>query len=283
MLYTGSGNSITARRKCLPMPDRTVWFRMLPTTGRSAEMLTRRYGYKTLLQLANHLPQDAKVLDAGAGASSLGRVVATLRPDIHWINLDYSYYDKQILADVSSNAPSNLEFMAGDVTQLDHFIKPSSLDAVFSYWLFPHLSLYDPKTTITAAVQLYKATKSGGTLAVGPRKQPIFHHDTLLGKSWLIIKDKGLTADVYSQEVLRQTQLSAVNRKTRIAIDTAADELFGTSRYIKGNKIYDPKTQKYVSRYGFTAAHLFVRLLFMTTSRLFRPRPIEDKETSQLR
>lgn len=248
--------------------DSNAWFRILPTTDRSADVLARRHGYGTVQKLADSLPQHAKVLDVGAGASSLGSVVAKLRPDIHWINLDYSYYNKRILADVSHNAPPNLEFIAGDATKLGQFIKPGSIDAAFSYWLFPHLSLYDPVTTLTAAEQLYVATKPGGMLIVGPRRQPIFHPATLRSRSWQVRKDKRLTAETYSREVLRRTQLSAANRKVRIALDLAATELFGTSRYVKGNKIYNPKTRTYIPSYSPKAIYLIGKLLYIAIARL---------------
>ena len=254
-----------------------AWFRILPTTDRSADTLARRHGYGTVAELAASLPQHANVLDAGAGASALGSVVAKLRPDIHWINLDFSYHDKQILRDVSRNAPKNLEFIAGDVTRLDDYIKPTSIDTVFSYWLFPHLSLYDPQTAITAAEQMFKVTKPGGMLIVGPRRQPIFHPATLLSRSWRTRKDKALTAEAYSRQTLRQSQLSAANRKVRIALDTAADELFGTSRYIKDNRIYNPKTQKYLPRYHPQTIRLIGKLLFIASAQLIHPHRIGSK------
>jgi len=255
----------------------STWFKILPTTDRSAETLARRHGYETVAKLAASLPQHAKVLDVGAGASTLGHAVAQLRPDVHWVNLDFSYHDKQILRDVSRSTPPNLEFIAGDVTHLDEFIKPASMDAVFSYWLFPHLSLYDPQTALMAAEQIYKAAKPGSMLVVGPRRQPIFHPATLFSRSWQTRKDETLTAETYSREILRQSQLSAPNRKVRIALDTAADELFGTSRYVKDNKIYNPKTQKYIPRYDPRTICQIGKLLFITFVLLIRPQRIEDK------
>ena len=170
------------------------WFQILPTTGRTADTLARRHGYKNVTDLASSLPSHAEVLDVGAGASSLGRTIARLRPDVHWTNLDFSYHDERMLRDVSHDAPSNLTFIAGDATKLDHYIEPTSIDAVFSYWLFPHLSLYDRQTALTAAKQLYKAVKPGGILAIGPRKHPMLHPTSLRGGSWVIRKEKGLNS-----------------------------------------------------------------------------------------
>ncbi len=253
---------------------------MLPTTERSADTLAYGHGYKSLTDLAYSLPPQAKVLDVGAGASSLGSVVAQLRPDVHWTNLDFSYHDRQILKDISRDAPPNLTFIAGDVTKLDDFVEPASMDAVFSYWLFPHLSLYDKRPALTAAVQVYKAVKSGGILAVGPQRHPIFHPATFMGKSWRIGKDGALTAELYSHAILRKTRLSAANRYVRIAFDTAAAELFGTSRYVKGNKIYNPETAMYIWRYRPQAICLVGKLLIMAAVRIVSPRRLDANQGS---
>ena len=256
---------------------------MLPTTERDADTLARRHGYSGITDLAHSLPLHAKVIDVGAGASTLGSAAARLRPDIQWINLDFNYRDERILKAVGQGTPPNLTFVAGDVMTLDAYVEPASIDAVFSYWLFPHLSLYDQQTALTAAAQLYRAAKSGGILAVGPRKQPMLHPDSLRGKSWRVRKDKELTAESYSRKVLRQTQLSAANRYVRIAFDTAAAELFGTSRYIKGKgigqQVYNPRSGTYIPLHDYRAMYLVVRLLFGTLVRLISPRRL-DSDTS---
>jgi hypothetical protein len=95
---------------------------MLPTRERTADVLARRHGYRTVKELASSLPPRAAVLDVGAGVSSLGSVVATLRPDVRWINWDFSYHDKRTLKDVRQGTPSNLTFIAGDATRLDRYI-----------------------------------------------------------------------------------------------------------------------------------------------------------------
>lgn len=63
------------------------------TTDRSAEMLACKHGSEGVAQLAETLPQGARILDVGAGASPFGKEVAILRPDISWTNFDYSYQD----------------------------------------------------------------------------------------------------------------------------------------------------------------------------------------------
>lgn len=258
------------------MADLAERFRILPTTERSAGILARRYGYASVAALADSLPPDARVLDVGAGASSLGREIARLRPDVRWTNLDFSYYDTQILDDVSKGAPSNLTFVAGDATQLDVSVSFGSMDAVFSYWLLPHLSLYDQKTALTAARQMYVAAKPGGVLAIGPRVHPMLHPASLTGRSWRITKGEGMTAEAFGCEVLRRTQLSAASRHVRKAFNAAAFELFGTSRYIKGGgaaawRLYNPRTGAYIPLYSPEAVYLAVRLATSVAAKVILP------------
>lgn len=254
-----------------------AWFQIISTTDRTAAVLARRHGYKTVKNLAKSLPRHANVLDVGAGASSLGREIANLRSDIHWTNLDFSYHDTQILKNASRDAPINLTFIAGDAARLDDFIKPGSMDVVFSYWLFPHLSSYDQRTALAAASQLYKATKTGGLLVVGPCKPPLLRHPHPWGKSWRVIKNKDWTADSYSHEVVRLTNLSDASHYIRDVLNIAAFEVFTTSYYVKGGnmftrKVYDPAASKYISAYSLRAVYLVGKLLGRTIVRLVRPR-----------
>ncbi len=260
-----------------------VPFRILPTTGRSAETLARRHGYKNLDSLLRSLPLDAKVLDVGAGASPLGKEVTRFRPDIHWTNLDFGYHDKRIWEEAIRGAPSNLELLAGDVTQLNELIKPSSMDVVFSYFLFPHLSTYDRQTALAAAEQIYHATKPGGLMVVGPNFLPKFHPATIRGKSWRATKRKKLTPEAYSYEVLRRTELPSYSRSVRRAFNAAVFEVFGTSRYLKGRSIisqqvYDPISKAYISIYSLTAILLVAKVLFGTAARM-----ISHEQTSKLK
>lgn len=264
------------------MPQNS-WFRTLPTTGRSAAMLARRHGYTSVAALARSLPPDAAVLDVGAGASALGKEVARLRPDVRWTNLDFSYHDSRILGEARRDAPPNLVFVAGDATKLDASVKPASMDAVFSYWLLPHLSLYAPDPALAAARQIYAAAKPGGMVAVGPRRQPLLHPAALMGRSWRITKNAGLTAAGFSREVLRQTQLSAINRRLRSAFNAAAFDLFSTSRYIKGGRItrwqvYNPGTGAYLPLYSPGAVHLAGKLLAGVMVRLIARAGPEDND-----
>ena len=253
-----------------------AWFRIVSTTDRTADVLAHRHGYKSLKHLAESLPRHANVLDVGAGASTLGKEVANLRPDIHWTNLDYSYHDKQILQNVSQGAPSNLTFIAGDAAKLDNYIKPASMDVVFSYWLFPHLASYDKEIALAAASQLHNTTKTGGLMTVGPSKSPMFRHPHPWGKSWRMVKTNDLAADFYSHEVLRLTNLSSASHYVRDALNVAAFEVFATSYYVKGSsmltrQVYDPANGKYISVYSPRAVYLVGKFLVRGIAGLIRP------------
>lgn len=252
------------------------WFQIISTTDRTADVLAYRHGYKSLKNLAESLPRHANALDVGAGASTLGKEVAKLRPDIHWTNLDYSYYDKQILQDASQGTPPNLKFIAGDAAKLDEFIKPASMDVVLSYWLFPHLASYDRETALIAASQLYKVAKTGGLMLVGPSKSPFFRHPHPWGKSWRIVKTKDITADFYSHEILRLTNLSSVDHRIRDVLNVAAYEVFGTSYYVKGGNIftrmvYNPASGKYIPAYSPQAIYLIGKFLIRAIVGFIRP------------
>ena len=96
-------------------------------------MLVHRHGFESVLQLAESLPIDARVLDVGAGASPFGKEVSTLRPDVTWLNFDYSYQEPAILDEVSKYTPSNVQHVVGDATKLGETYEPETFDAVFSY------------------------------------------------------------------------------------------------------------------------------------------------------
>lgn len=258
-----------------------AWFKIVSTTDRTAEVLAHRHGYGTVKDFSDSLPPHANILDVGAGGSSLGAEVARLRPDIQWTNLDFSYYDNQILHNVSHGAPNNLKFIAGDAAKLDEFIKPASMDVILSYWLFPHLASYDRQTALTAASQLYKATKLNGLMVVGPSKPPLLRHPTPWSRSWRAIKSKDLTADIYSHEVLRLTNLSGAGHYARDVLNKAAFEVFTTSYYVKGSniftrKIYDPASRKYVPAYSPQALYLVGKFLIRTIVGFIRPHDLAD-------
>lgn len=119
------------------MTENLTVYEKAVTTDRPAEVLAQRHGFESVAKLAESLPANALVLDVGAGASPFGKEMAMLRPDVSWINFDYSYQDPAILDEVTNDAPSNVKHVAGDATRLSEIYESESFDAVFSYWFCP--------------------------------------------------------------------------------------------------------------------------------------------------
>lgn len=221
------------------------------TTDRPAEMLAQKHGFESLAQLADSLPQGARVLDVGAGASPFGKEVAMLRPDISWTNFDYSYQNPAILDEVSANAPTNLAHTAGDATKLAEVYEPESFDAVFSYWLLPHLSIDDPQPAHDAARAIFAITKNGGVMSVGPQASGHRLLTLKSGPALKVVKEGSQNADSYADRVVAATKLPKTPRFTQKLANEVATPFFGTTRYAKREgklpHVYHPQSGEYVS------------------------------------
>lgn len=224
------------------------------TTERTAKTLAQRHGFKNIANLAEALPKNAQILDVGAGASPFGREISLLRPDISWTNLDYSYHDTRILNDISQDAPKNLTHIAGNATKLEEYFQPESFDAVFSYWLLPHLSLDDPTPAKQAARGLFSVTKVGGLLSVGPATTKKRLPALKSGKAVQTIKTLYFTANSYADHITAATTLPTVGRYTQSLANEVATPFFGTSRYAKRAgplfRVYHPQSEQYVLPFG---------------------------------
>ncbi|MCB9823046.1 class I SAM-dependent methyltransferase [Candidatus Nomurabacteria bacterium] len=217
------------------------------TTHRSAESLARAHGFESVAELAEQLPEYAKVIDVGAGASPFGVEVAKLRPDITWVNFDYSYgADPEILKEVSIGAPSNVEYVAGDATKLTDVYEPETFDAVFSYWLLPHMSLDEPGPARAAAEAMYKVTKIGGRISIGSRNDRLRR---LFGGKDQYNTESG-SSEEFADKIVAGTKLSKSASYLQKLINETATPFFGTSRYAKREgkqkQIYDPKAGEYI-------------------------------------
>ena len=182
------------------------------TTDRPAEMLAKKHGFESVAHLAQSLPKDAQILDIGAGASPFGKEVATLRPDITWVNFDYSYQDPAILGDVSKDAPANVKYVPGDATKLVDVYEPESFDAVFSYWLLPHLSIDNLGPAKAVARAVFAVTKPGGLMSVGPKASHSKLPSLKSGKAIQVIKDESLDANRYAERIVNETKLPKTAR-----------------------------------------------------------------------
>lgn len=234
------------------------------TTDRPAEMLAHKHGFESVAQLAETLPEGARVLDVGAGASPFGKEVAALRPDVTWVNFDYSYQDPAILEEVSKDAPANVEHAFGDATKLAETYEPESFDAVFSYWLLPHLSIDEAEPARAAAKGIFAVTKPGGLMSVGPKASQKRLPSLKSGDAIQIVKDEHVDPDSYADSVVAQTKLSKSVRYTQKLANEVATPFFGTTRYGKRDgripKIYDPKSGEYVSTLTRRGAGIVGRL-----------------------
>lgn len=214
-------------------------------------MLAQRHGFEGVVQLAESLPTDAHVLDVGAGASPFGKEVAALRPDVTWVNFDYSYQDPAILDEVTKNAPDNVQHVAGDATKLSEQYEPKSFDAVFSYWLLPHLSIDDPEPAKQAARAIFDVTKTGGLMSIGPKASHKRLPSLKSSPAVRVVKDETLTADSYAERIVTETKLPKVGRYTQKLANEVATPFFGTTRYARREgripQVYHPESGEYVS------------------------------------
>jgi ubiquinone/menaquinone biosynthesis C-methylase UbiE len=252
------------------MAENLTVYEQAVTTDRPAEMLARRHGFKNLEQLANSLPEGAQILDVGSGASPFGREVAKRRPDITWVNFDYSYQDPSILEEVSEDKPDNLTYVAGDATKLTDYFEPEQFDGVFSYWLMPHLSIDDKEPALKVAKGIFEVADKGAYISVGPKKQRF--PSPLGGKAVQVIKSRKLDEESYADRIVEETMLSPLSRKVQKASNEVATPYFGTSRYAKGRglrmKVYHPKSGEYLSQFHPNTIYTLGKLALKLTAHM---------------
>jgi ubiquinone/menaquinone biosynthesis C-methylase UbiE len=233
--------------------DLTIYEKAM-TTGRPAHKLARKHGFKSVGQVADFLPEEASVIDVGAGASSFGKAVALLRPDITWVNYDYSYKEPYILDEVSKNAPANVHFVQGNAVNLVQEFAPETFDAAFSYWLFPHLSLDDIDPAKLAARAIFNVTKPGGLISIGPEmsksRLPVLP-SIQSQKSIRVTKDGTQDAESFADMMADKTSVRGYTRFVEKLSNEVMTTNLGTSRYfMPGDRfrplVYDPEKGEYV-------------------------------------
>lgn len=225
------------------------------TTSRSAETLAKKHGFENLEDLVAMLPEGARVIDVGAGTSNLGKEACRLRQDITWLNFDYSYSNPDIMTEVSAGSPPNLQLIAGDATKLQELYLPESFDAVFSYWMMPHLSLASDKPAQDAAKGMLSLAKNGAYVSVGPKvgkqkgKLPRFRG----GEAVHFVKDGSMNINGLAQELVSRTKLKGRAILMQKFSNEVMTPFFGTSIYAKrpeGKKtphMYDPYRGEHIS------------------------------------
>lgn len=147
-----------------------------PMTARDASGLAMAYGYDTVEKLAADIPEEGRVLDAGAGLSDPGNTIASLRPDISWTNLDIRYApgatddtEREKLARLYAEAPSNVSYISGDIFNPPTELIDSRFDRILSYVMLVHAFKRGGDASIQAMKNLLSMGAQGGTIAVGPR------------------------------------------------------------------------------------------------------------------
>ena len=225
------------------------------TTSRGAEYLAKKHGFESLADLVATLPESAKVIDVGAGASTLGKEAARLRPDITWINFDYSYFDPEILAEASADAPPNLELVAGDATTLLEDYSPEEFDAVFSYWLMPHLSLASDEAAQEAVTGMLNSAKEGAYVSIGPKVgRPKGRLPRLRGQDSIhFVKNDTYDLNNLANDIIQITKLKGRAIFFQKFSNEVLTPFFGTTRYAmrpEGKKtphMFDPYSGEHIS------------------------------------
>lgn len=147
-------------------------FEQGPMTASSADFLAQTYGNgSTIDEFASSLPENARIIDVGAGLSGFGAAVATRRADIRWTNLDYNYKpgvaQSELLNEARWAAPNNLDFVRGDILDLSPE-QSGRYDRAYSYNVLTHLMRIDRKLGRQALSGLVTLLNVEGELMVGP-------------------------------------------------------------------------------------------------------------------
>jgi len=241
------------------MTNEAKSYELIPTTDREADLISRKHGFESVAELAASLPEGANVLDVGSGASPFGREVAELRPDVSWTNFDYSYNDPKILDEVSKNAPDNIRYVAGDATKLGEVYEPESFDAIFSYWMIPHLSIDSPEPAKEAAKAMFSLAKVGAPISIGPEAVSSLKSFVVQGKAHKVIKDKELDAETFANMIVDKTKLPRFARFTQRTANEVVTPLLGTSRWAtyegRVPKVYHRESGEYVSPFSKEGIH----------------------------
>lgn len=139
-----------------------------PLTFRGGAELAAAYGHSDIFGFAESLPKNAVVVDIGSGGSSFGREVCEIRSDIHWQNLDFRYNDPEAVKILSKNSPANLAYIGGDILCPKKTLGYEKFDAVYSYWLLPHINRASRQLGAYAVGQMIDLLKADGEMGVGP-------------------------------------------------------------------------------------------------------------------
>jgi Methyltransferase domain len=263
------------------------------TTQRSAETLAQLHGFESLDAFVDSLPQDARVLDIGAGVSTFGRDVAKERPDITWVNFDFSYLEERVMQRVTQdpNTPPNLLHIAGDAKNIDGIpeLEPESFDAVLSYWLLPHISLDGKEGAAAIAANAFRLARPGALLSLGPADgEKKFLPTYKSGNAIQRIKYSELGEEEYASWIAEATYLHhPIERIAQKAVNATVAPYFGTSQYYETDaktgkrKVLDPHSGELVDPVSVRGARIAGELGFLL-GKSFVSEVIAENEDSKL-
>lgn len=227
------------------MPEHPQWFENVQTSNRSAEQLARRLRFENLVDFITTLPRRTRVLEVGAGDSAFGPEVAERRPDILWLQYDFSYSHEGV-----AGPNSNLLYVPGGATKLcedQRVVNRGPFGVVVSYWLLPHLSLYEDEPAKKVVRAMYRLTAPGGKLWIGPDLQ----HYPIRKYAQAFEKDSYEDVEGLTERVVEQTRATGLTRASLLLGNEVTTPFYGTSRYLRqrpdgGHELFDPATQEYV-------------------------------------
>lgn len=84
-----------------------------------------------VISFIDSLPKDAKVLDVGCGAGKTMKLLRVLRPDVSIAGMDFT--------DMRAFLPDDMEFVQGNVDELETLYSENSFDAVICQHVVEHL------------------------------------------------------------------------------------------------------------------------------------------------
>lgn len=146
-------------------------FERYPMTASSPDFLAAVFGGGTIEEFGISLPENAKVVDVGAGLSTFGATIASMRPDIRWTNLDINYdrahVSNSACKTLVNQAPGNVRYVAGNIVGLPEILD-EHYDRAFSYNLVPHMLRVDQLAGRLALHNIVRLVGPEGIAVVGP-------------------------------------------------------------------------------------------------------------------
>jgi ubiquinone/menaquinone biosynthesis C-methylase UbiE len=244
-------------------PIRTIpLYELAPTNGRSADSQAIFYGHPTATALTESLPQNADVIDVGAGISDFGRVIAAARPDVRWTYMDLRYDNPKILAQAQGEQSlRNVSYVRGNVVEWKEIgVEPDSYDQIYCSRLIPHIELEDRELARRALLNMGRLLKSDGSMTILRGFQPLWRDRVLHRPSSITITKQALldNPEPVLNNAIAAIRIPNIHRWRQIIHNTNATPYYGQAQWrlpdTKGRtrpmrgQIWDSKGAKFVPR-----------------------------------